>query len=681
MTYTNEEGIACTGCEYRSENSIDTFGHTRCSVHRPCTGSKYWEPSNCEHCKYFETCIKDLNHGSRLAYMGKLKGLLEKVQTKVNEIEPHREWEYSPIFESNMRKFNFSQPQQPNVQTLPRLDRSLAASPIDQDMLQANNEEMDLDSDDQSDSGNPPLNLHRGNSDNVINDDFCTALHCVKSDNYAQCTDEVHNVHEELLPIGANNIPVLEPGNNYRSQSPVSWVGNEPPQNIIYSSPEIDSGTTQEQLPERLPEERCQQDIFSSEYWVKFAPRVHKKEPNNIMIVKSHCPTTGLIIKKKSPVIYKSDKGLLFQVTKTRKPTDVWIDNSEACASYSTSLDMPPTTSVLLNKTGTTTCLDSHVPEDSGLMVMLLELQKIGPEITRLVMSMKVEEVEKYILEHCKCFTPHGYINLVTGFPLSNQEYAKFLQDKPLNVRRFESQVGSIHGCYTVAPNLLNKEKEDRAKMCYTLSTLHLLEQFVLKVEKVSDQEKTKIRLCPKTGRGITKRFLVNVKSDVITWMTSKMAVRKSLLPNLLNFNVILMLESSLWGHEIFSKEAFEKLQKKNVGKNDLQSLLGIKGKIPIDIQNMASGSGYNDAEPMAKKMKLMQTQPPQTKQGGNKRGNRGGQKNYKGNNNPQQSFKQKGKNKGYGKGSSNQQTQNQNQYRNNNNKKTFQKGKQESNK
>ena len=206
------------------------------------------------------------------------------------------------------------------------------------------------------------------------------------------------------------------------------------------------------------------------------------------------------------------------------------------------------------------------------------------------------------------------------------------------------------------------------------------MEQFVLKVKKVSEQERLSIRLCPKTGRGITKRFLVNVKNDAIHWMMSKMMVRKHLLPNMVNFNVIEMLRFSLWGPEIFPKEAFENLKDKNPGKNNLEQLLGIKAKLPMDIQSIATGSGYKDTEPLAKKLKLMQTQSPQTKQGGNKRGSRGGKKNYRGNNTPQQSYKQNGKGKGNGngKGSSNQQRQNQN--RNNNHSKSFQKGKQESN-
>ena len=154
---------------------------------------------------------------------------------------------------------------------------------------------------------------------------------------------------------------------------------------------------------------------------------------------------------------------------------------------------------------------------------------------------MRMEDVKNHIIKHSKCFIPHAYINFVTGFTLSNQEYAKFVQPEPLNVRNFESLLGSIHGGFTVPTNLLNKEKEDRLTLLYTISTLHLMEQFVLKVERVSEQERMSIRLCPKTGRGITKRLLVNVKNDAIQWMMSKMMVRKHLLPNMANYNVLEM--------------------------------------------------------------------------------------------------------------------------------------------
>ena len=81
---------------------------------------------------------------------------------------------------------------------------------------------------------------------------------------------------------------------------------------------------------------------------------------------------------------------------------------------------------------------------------------------------------------------------------LTNQEFAKFVQPEPLSVREFEAMLGSYHGGFNVPPNLLNKEKEDRLSLLHTMATLHLMEPFVLKVEKVSEQERNSIKLFPR---------------------------------------------------------------------------------------------------------------------------------------------------------------------------------------
>ena len=215
--------------------------------------------------------------------------MLDKIQKKVGELDSQRDWQYIPIYQFTFNKFHFSQPaqiEQINVLNSPQLDRIEAASPIDHDMFQINNDEPEFDSEDQSDSGSLTLDDSRGDSANVI-DDFCTAYHCAKSDNYAQCTDEVHNV-KVLMPIRANNTPVLEAVDNKRPRSPVVWVGNVPSQNIIDSRPELDPGTSHAQSPDILPKETCQRDIYTGEYWVNYDPRVHKREPKRGNHAPSH---------------------------------------------------------------------------------------------------------------------------------------------------------------------------------------------------------------------------------------------------------------------------------------------------------------------------------------------------------------------------------------------------------
>ena len=74
---------------------------------------------------------------------------------------------------------------------------------------------------------------------------------------------------------------------------------------------------------------------------------------------------------------------------------------------------------------------------------MLLELLKIDPEVTRTVVSMKEEDIKAHFTKYSKIFTPHSFINFVTGFVLTDQEFAKFIQPEPLDVREFEAGLGT----------------------------------------------------------------------------------------------------------------------------------------------------------------------------------------------------------------------------------------------
>ena len=114
------------------------------------------------------------------------------------------------------------------------------------------------------------------------------------------------------------------------------------------------------------------------------------------------------------------------------------------------------------------------------------------------------------------------------------------------------------------------------------------MELYVKKVALVPEEHRNPIKLCPKTGNGIAKRMLVNVKNDTIRWMMAKMQVRRNLLTNLQNFDVLNMLRFSLclWGPDIFPKEAFEELRAKHPGKSNLDALLDISPKLPEDITN-----------------------------------------------------------------------------------------------
>ena len=303
MVYKNEEGIACPGCEYRHTRPGEVFGHTRCSVHRPCTGFVYWEPSNCKHCTNFEISLKDLDPNTRYAQMGKLKGLLDKVRDKVRELDPQRNWQYMPIYNWVLAKFLYSQPEQAEHTNSPQYESLDVNGPSDQDTLQINNDDHDYDDEDQSESESVTEDDSGGDHNNILSD-FCTPLLCIKANQSAQCNDEVHHVQEHLSQR-TNNTPVMEEAARKRPLPPDAdvRVGNEPAYGTY--NPMLVQDHAQRPLPtdtdvvvgnkhaygtsspmlvqdhtqpmDVIPEQASVIDTFTHETWVKYNPLIHTR--------------------------------------------------------------------------------------------------------------------------------------------------------------------------------------------------------------------------------------------------------------------------------------------------------------------------------------------------------------------------------------------------------------------
>ena len=198
---------------------------------------------------------------------------------------------------------------------------------------------------------------------------------------------------------------------------------------------------------------------------------------------------------------------------------------------------------------------------------------------------MDEDAIRSYFSENSKMVNAHSYINFVTGFHLTNKGFARLITPKHLCIRMFEVLLGSIHKGYDIPTHLLKRELEDRQVLLHSFGTVHLMENYATKVGRISEQERAKQKLCPKSGFGITKRLLVNVKHNAIKWMSSKMKVRQHILPNVLHPPAREMLCFSLWRPEIFPEEAFEYMKTRHPGKN-LEPLLGIKAKLPGNLQN-----------------------------------------------------------------------------------------------
>ena len=85
---------------------------------------------------------------------------------------------------------------------------------------------------------------------------------------------------------------------------------------------------------EDLPDQIAVTDIFTDETWIKFDSRLHTREGFDRIKVKARDITTGFVGEKSFPAKYKTDSRELFQINKTLKKAQTFIDNATAHSSY-----------------------------------------------------------------------------------------------------------------------------------------------------------------------------------------------------------------------------------------------------------------------------------------------------------------------------------------------------------
>ena len=104
----NADAQHCEHYQFSTEYANLAFGHTKCALHRPCTGTKYWEPDNCPHCTEMVAKIKATSGAARRTQLNKVKTFLTLAKLKIEHKDPHKSWEYKPIYEYTFRKLNDS---------------------------------------------------------------------------------------------------------------------------------------------------------------------------------------------------------------------------------------------------------------------------------------------------------------------------------------------------------------------------------------------------------------------------------------------------------------------------------------------------------------------------------------------------------------------------------------------
>ena len=230
-----------------------------------------------------------------------------------------------------------------------------------------------------------------------------------------------------------------------------------------------------------------------------------------------------------------------------------------------------------------------------------------------------------------------------------------------------KKQVGAAHGTFVINADLSATERRTRKHLLHTISTVHMMEEFVGNVEKVDESERERAKIHVKTGQAINKRMLANVEIDTLHWMKAKMDIRLSLLTNMQNVHAQEVAGSTLWDPDVFTDEAMSKLATiANNKSRSVMSLLGIQGNKQRESGNgqqqvQHANPAHASQEPPSKRFKYS-TQPSTSNSQSHqvyhtKRGNRGGKrynKNKYNNNNNGKSKQQQSKpknNKGNNKG------------------------------
>ena len=630
----------CDGCAMRRIpiNTDKHFGHTKCTFHRECTGRAYWEPDACGICLANDRKWATMDPINRYSAMGGYAAMLEASKAKINNAYPMRNWDHVPIMNHQFARHKFNMVKDSPLNTSVHTESPLQGNSSDSheddddDCLIIEPEQNAFNESGSNDSADDlRSSIAHVNSLNQMLTDVCTELHCINSHLSAQCNDPVHA--PQIFAPHANSTP------HTVHQQPLG-VSNISPQVVqpiqAQCQAALQPHESQIAAQQQPPLEPYIFDIVNIEHWFLVNPAVHTYMGGNKLKIKALDPITGIPVERVACVKYKTAKRQYFQVDKNQKADDVWIANTASFSAFSASLNMNPSTSHLLSETN---YLDSYIGEDSGLRKALQELSLLSNDITRLLLTNSLEATIEHFDKHCKLFSIHSFINFTAGFELTNKSFDRLLEDKVLKVFNFEKQVGAPHGTFEIKADLNGIERRTRKHMLHTISTVHLMEEFVGNVERVDEKEREKAKLHVTTGQGINKRMLANVEIDTLHWMKAKMDVRLSLLTNMENIHAQEVAASTLWDPDVFSDEAMAKLAViANNKSRSVQSLLGIQGNKRRESCTGQQLQNANPAqasqEPPNKRFKYNNqpsTSNSQTQQVYyTKRGNRGGKRHNK---------------------------------------------------
>ena len=127
-----------------------------------------------------------------LAQLSKIRTFLTEAKLNIEHRDPHKRWEFMPIYEYAFRKLNDSQTQDGSSQlgVVGYITVENAGSHTNPRTYRRHDDptsECDTDVED-----NPSSPQSEGHRNKRTSSTKCSASHCITGNNYAQCQDPVH---------------------------------------------------------------------------------------------------------------------------------------------------------------------------------------------------------------------------------------------------------------------------------------------------------------------------------------------------------------------------------------------------------------------------------------------------------------------------------------------------------
>ena len=555
----------CSDCSGSERSPI--WGHSLCAYHRHCSGKEEWEPNKCNDCTEQKGKVTELSDDDRTKFFQEMYDLLEHTRQFNNQVLDI-DWEYWDIANTFFDDYDL-----PEVQSIDHTCRE------DEDRINAGEYYDPYNQEESTDNYDDPY--RQDGTNNNSSDQYVDTNNTRTNGHgyYDSINDDQGNMYQNnFYP---NNLPA------YQNQAPpypmphYDIYGRPLAYNMTYPMPSMPAPIHHfQQTPFPYPPFGAQPqqsvtDCNTGDTWVLFDPTQHTKKDNNkIEMMTPEGPRTcNVQYRVGYPNWFKT---ISSAAASTSSP---FIDGREGHSILLSTFNR----TVSPNEFGAPRIpFETRLDSGSGLAATLEQIIKFDTQMIDAVFDNKGPELIKLFPK--TTFKPVTLADFTSGWNFTNSSFVAFAKDVNLNVRLINTQL-NLNINPHVPENFLAAERNARGNMINTFTSLHSLDLFAEKIDRIDENTRRMNSLSSNQVKAIARTLLPNLKEAISTWMFAKMKIRKIVLKDHHNNSIQLsLLRSTLWDAKLFPDNITER-NKEHPVKN-MTKLMGLG--------EMSTNSGQN---------------------------------------------------------------------------------------